>query len=55
MTHSMWGTEVGLALMFGAALRRYRRDTLRKRDIRWLDEHHMLDGLCQQLELQPWK
>ena len=55
MTHSMWGIAVGLALMFGAALRRYRRYALRKRDIRWLDEHHILEGLRKQLELQPRK
>ena len=55
MTHSMWGIAVGLALMFGAALRRYRRNALRKRDIRWLDEHHILDRLRKQLELQPRK
>lgn len=53
MTHSMWGIAVGLALMFGAALRRYRRSALRKRDIRWLDEHHILDRLRKQLELSP--
>ena len=55
MTHSMWGIVVGLALMFAAALRRYRRDILRKREIRWLDEHHILDGLRKQLEPQPRK
>jgi hypothetical protein len=55
MTHSMWGIAVGLALMFGAALRRYRRNALRKRDIRWLDEHHILDRLRKQLELSPRK
>jgi hypothetical protein len=51
----MWGTAVGLALMFGAALRRYMRDTLRKRDIRCLDEQQTLDRPRKQLELQPWK
>ncbi len=55
MTHSMWGIVVGLALMFAAALRRYRRNILRKREIRWLDEHHILDGLRKQLEPQPRK
>jgi hypothetical protein len=55
MTHSMWGIAVGLALMVGAALRRYRRNALRKRDIRWLDEHHILDRLRKQLELSPRK
>ncbi|KAA0999982.1 hypothetical protein FVF58_41005 [Paraburkholderia panacisoli] len=55
MTHSMWGIALGLALMFGAALRRYRRNVLRKRDIRWLDEHHILDRLRTQLELSPRK
>jgi hypothetical protein len=49
----MWGIVIGLALMFAAALRRYRRSALRRRDIRWLDEHHILDRLRRQLELQP--
>ncbi|MFL9965855.1 hypothetical protein PQR02_33530 [Paraburkholderia sediminicola] len=51
----MWGIAVGLALMFGAALRGYRRNALHKRDIRWLDEHHILDRLRKQLELTPRK
>ena len=51
--HRYRGIAVGLALMFGAALRRYRRSALRKRDIRWLDEHHILDRLRKQLELSP--
>jgi hypothetical protein len=55
MTHSMWGIAVGLALIFGAGLRRYRRNALRKRDIRWLGEHHILDRLRKQLELSPRK
>lgn len=51
MTSSMWGIAVGLALMFGASLLRYRHSLLRKRDIRWLDEHHVLDRLRKQLGL----
>jgi hypothetical protein len=47
----MWGIAIGLALMFGAALLRYRSNVLRKRHIRWLDEHHLLDRLRKQLEL----
>jgi hypothetical protein len=47
----MWGIVVGLALMFGVSLRQYRRSILRKREIRWLDEHHVLDGLRTQLGL----
>jgi hypothetical protein len=49
MTYAMWGIVVALALRFGVPLRRYRRSLLRKRDIRWLDEHHVLDRLRKQL------
>jgi hypothetical protein len=49
MTYAMWGIAIALALMFGVSLRRYRRSLLRKRDIRWLDEHHVLDRLRKQL------
>jgi len=49
MTYAMWGIAVGLALMFGVSLRRYRRGLLRKREIRWMDEHHLLDRLREQL------
>jgi hypothetical protein len=47
----MWGIIVGLALMFGVSLWRYRRSVLYKREIRWMDEHHVLDRLRQQLGL----
>lgn len=49
MTYAMWGIAVGLALIFGVSLRRYRRSLLRKREIRWMDEHHLLDRLREQL------
>ncbi|AMV44587.1 hypothetical protein ATN79_21835 [Paraburkholderia caribensis] len=51
MTYAMWGIAVGLALMFGVSLRRYRHSLLRKREIRWMDEHHLLDRLREQLGL----
>lgn len=49
MTYAMWGIAIGLALMFGVSLRRYRSSLLRKREIRWMDEHHLLDRLREQL------
>jgi hypothetical protein len=49
MTYAMWGIAVGLALIFGVSLRRYRRSLLRKWEIRWMDEHHLLDRLREQL------
>jgi len=51
MTYPMWGIAVGLALMFGVSLRRYRRSLQRKQEIRWLDEHHVLDRLRRHLGL----
>jgi hypothetical protein len=51
----MWGNAIGLALVFGSALRRYRGNALRKREIRWLDEHHVLDRLRNQLGLYSRK
>jgi hypothetical protein len=47
----MWGIAVGLALMIGVSLRRYRRSLLRKQEIRWLGEHHVLDRLRKHLGL----
>ncbi|MBT2792725.1 hypothetical protein [Paraburkholderia strydomiana] len=55
MTHAMWGISVGLALMFGVSLRPYRRSLLRKREIRWMAEHHVLDRLRKQLGLSRQK
>ncbi|TDN63135.1 hypothetical protein B0G77_6761 [Paraburkholderia sp. BL10I2N1] len=48
MTYAMWGILIGLALMFGASLRPYRHNLLRKREIHWLDEHHVPDRLRKQ-------
>jgi hypothetical protein len=48
MTHAMWGTVIGLALLLGASLRLYWHSILRKRETRWLDEHHVLDRLRKQ-------
>ncbi|MCC8405298.1 hypothetical protein LJ655_26130 [Paraburkholderia sp. MMS20-SJTN17] len=55
MTYAMWGITIGLALMFGVSLRRYRRSLLYKREIRLMDEHHVLDRLRQQLGLSVQK
>ena len=49
MTYEMWGIVIGLALLFGASLRGYKRSLLRKRETRWLDEHHVMDRLRKQL------
>jgi hypothetical protein len=48
MTYAMWGIVLGLVLLIGASLRRYRRRLLRKRETRWLDEHHVMDRLRKQ-------
>lgn len=55
MTYAMWGIVVALALMFGVSLLRYRRSVLRRREIRWMDEHHVLDRLRKQLGLSLQK
>jgi hypothetical protein len=34
--------------MFGASLLRYRRNLMRRREIRWLEDHHVLDRLRKQ-------
>jgi hypothetical protein len=51
----MWGIALGLAVIFGVSLQRYRRSLLRKREIRWMDEHHVLDRLREQLGLSLQK
>jgi hypothetical protein len=48
MTYAMWGILIGLGLMFAASLRQHRHSVLRKREVRWLDEHHVLDRLRKQ-------
>jgi hypothetical protein len=45
MTYAMWGIVIGLALMVGTSLQRYRHSLQRKQGTRWLDEHHVLDRL----------
>ena len=55
MTYAMWGITVGLALMVGVSLPRYRRSLLRRREIRWMGEHHALDRLRKQLGLSLQK
>lgn len=55
MTYAMWGIAIGLALMFGVSLRRYRRSLQRKREFRWMEEHHILDRLREQLGLSLQK
>jgi hypothetical protein len=51
----MWGIVIGLALMFGVSLQRYRRSLLRKREIRWMGENHVLDRLRKELGLSLQK
>lgn len=48
VTYAMWGILIGMTLMFGASLQRYRHSLQRKREIEWLDEHHVLDRLRKQ-------
>jgi hypothetical protein len=55
MTYAMWGIVIGLALMFSVSLRRYRRSVLRKREIRWMADNHVLDRLRKQLGLSLQK
>jgi hypothetical protein len=55
MTYAMWGILIGMTLMFGASLQRYGHSLQRKREIEWLDEHHVLDRLRKQLGLQMRK
>lgn len=55
MTYAMWGIAIGLALMFGVSLRRYRRSLQREREFRWMEEHHILDRLREQLGLSLQK
>jgi heme/copper-type cytochrome/quinol oxidase subunit 2 len=50
MTYAMLGIAAVVALMLGVALWRYRRSVMRKREIRWLDEHHVLDRLRKHLD-----
>jgi hypothetical protein len=50
MTYAMWGILIGMTLMFGASLQRYRHSLQRRREVRWLDEHHVLDRLRKQFE-----
>ena len=52
MTYAMWGILIGMTLMFGASLQRYGHSLHRKREIEWLDEHHVLDRLRKQFGLQ---
>ncbi|SKD04796.1 hypothetical protein SAMN05446934_9436 [Paraburkholderia hospita] len=48
MTYAVWDTVVGWRFMFGASLLRYRRSLMRRREIRWLEDHHVLDRLRKQ-------
>ncbi|MGF6782532.1 hypothetical protein [Paraburkholderia sp. GAS334] len=51
MTYAMWGILIGMVLMSGASLQRYRHSRQRKREIQWLDERHVLDRLRKQFGL----
>lgn len=55
MTYAMWGILIAMVLMSGASLRRYRHGLQRRREIQWLDEHHVLDRLRKQLGLSLQK
>jgi hypothetical protein len=45
MTYTMWGILTGMTLIFCLSLYRYRQSVARKREIRWLSEHHVIDRL----------
>jgi hypothetical protein len=51
MTYAMWGIVTAMALMFTISLYRYRQSLVRRQEIRWMDEHHMLDRLRKRLGL----
>lgn len=55
MTHAMWGIAFGLALILAVSLRRYMRGVQRKQEIRWLNEHHVLNRLRERLRLSAGK
>ena len=53
MTYAMWGISTAMALMFAIAFYWHRQSLVRKQEIRWLGEHHVLDRLRERLGLEP--
>ncbi|MGF6758958.1 hypothetical protein [Paraburkholderia sp. GAS334] len=51
MTYAMYGVAGGMTLIFSISLYWYRKNLIRRQEIRWLDEHHVLDRLRARLEL----
>lgn len=51
MTYAMWGIVTGMAAMITISLHRYRQSLARRREIRWLAEHHVLHRLRERLGL----
>jgi len=51
MTYAMWGISTAMALMFAIAFYWYRQSLVRKQEVRWLGEHHVLDRLRERLRL----
>ena len=51
MTYAMWDILTGMTLIFLVSFYRYRRNVARKQEIRWLNEHHMIDRLRDKLGL----
>lgn len=55
MTYAMWGILIAMTLIFGASFQRYMHSLQRKREVHWLDEHHVLDRLRKQFGSQVRK
>jgi hypothetical protein len=51
MTYAMWGILTGMTLMVTVSLYRYRQSLVRKQEIRWLSDHHVIDRLRARLDL----
>jgi hypothetical protein len=51
MTYAMYGVAGGMMLIFTISFYSYRKSRTRRKEIRWLDEHHVLDRLRARLEL----
>jgi hypothetical protein len=45
MTYAMWGILTGMTLIFSFSLNRYRKSVARQQEVRWLNEHHVIDRL----------
>jgi hypothetical protein len=51
MTYAMWGILVGMTMIFAVSLYWYRQGFVRRQEIRWLSEHHVIDRLRSKLRL----